>query len=222
MASSDPRPLRTLLLSLLLFLAMDTALFRSGLYARIQSPESTPGKFFFAVLYESRRSSDPTRDVLVLGNSKMVWGFSPSQHERAHPHDPLRYIHAASSAAQPKWWFYQLRAIDPRRDRYRAIVIPVNGYLLRPDADALELGTEYSSAQAIAPLLSASDWPAFLDSFTTEESRRKALRIALFAGHGYDVDVADMVLRPLRRIRLLEERERIGERWLHDSPSRGD
>ena len=221
MASSEARPLRTFLLSLLVFLALDAAAFRSGLYAHIVSPESTSGKFYWSIHYEQRRPSDPARDVLVLGNSKIERGLSVRQIEQEHLADGLHVIVGANPDAQMKWWYYQLRNIDPRQDRYRAIVIPVNGYLVRPEAETVKPFADYKSALAIAPFLSPKEWPDFLATFEDTATHAKAVLLTLFSARDYSADIADLFARPARRITKLNERAAIASRWLYDSDGIG-
>lgn len=227
MAHSGHRPLRNILLSLLAFLLLDAALFRSGLYAHVQSPYVVAGKFYWWAWYEKRRPADRGRDVLAIGNSKFENGFGVREHELAHPEDPLRFLNGGSPASELRWWYYMLRDVDPRQDRYRAIVIPLNGYLARPDTylpDAkltFSLIDEFTSALALAPFLGIADWPTLIASYDSPAQRLKVLRVALFASHAYAADVADLLMDPLERLFQLAARATIGARWMYNSHGEG-
>jgi hypothetical protein len=193
---------------LLVFFALDAAIFRSGLYARIQSPQSPVGKFFYGTFYEAQRPSDPTRDIIVFGNSKVENGFDVLRHEQSHPEDSFHWINGASSSSDMRWWYYKLRVIDPHRDRYRAVVIPLNGYLARPDA--FDLANDYSCAVALTPFLGLADWPIFWNSYDDPTQRQKAMLLSIFQSHAQSADIMDLLAHGPERIRRLLRRASLG------------
>lgn len=212
MASSErrTRPIRTVLLSLLVFFALDTALFRSGLYARILLPTSIPAKFVYAIASEAARVPDPARDVLLIGNSKIAVGFSVDDHAQ----DTLRYIVNGPPGTELRWWKYQLEMMDPRHDRYRAIVIPVYGYLARPelylyDSNGYSLTNEINGATALAPLLPLHEWAQFLQSYDDPAQRFRVLRMLLFSSNAYSSDISDLVFYPALRLQTLQARDAV-------------
>lgn len=208
-------PLGSLILAAALFFLLDSIIFRSGLYARIMSPDTTAGKFFHTVLYERYRASDPARDVLLLGNSKMEFAFSVKTFEEKFPASPIHLVLGAVAGSTEQWWFYMLRYLDPGRDRYAAVVIPISNYQIGPWREDFQ--GRFDTAQVIAPILSASQWPSFLKTYSLyPEIQTRAALLALLSSHVYALDVQDLLLRPKRRLDALKRRKRAGSRWLFD------
>jgi hypothetical protein len=208
------RPLLTIALSVLCFFALDNLLFRSGLYDLIVSPDTTGGKLVDMVRFNKELQTDPTRDVLLMGNSKTEWGFGTGDFAQIYPHATTRPIMGAVPASNVEWWFYQLRAQDPHHNRYAAIVIPLDGYKAAPLA--VDQQNRYDTAQVLAPIMRLRNWPDFLSYFNDPAIRARARVLAIFSSHAYSLDLQDLLLHPLARIRARRQRERVGPNWLHD------
>lgn len=203
MVSSErpPRPLRNALLALLTFFVLDAALFRSGLYAMVQAPQSPAGSFFYGVFFERHRAADPNRDIIVFGNSKIEVGFDALAHQQQHPEDSYRWFNGASSSSTMRWWYYKLQFIDPHRDRYKAVVIPINGYLVRPVAH--DPGDDFRLAVALNPLLNLDQWGSLISSIEDPDAQFKTELLAAFPSHGYASDIMDFISHaPIRIARV--------------------
>jgi hypothetical protein len=211
---SPLRVLRTILFSMVCFFVLDNLIFRSGLYARIISPDTIEGKLLDIVRFNQAVQANPARDVLIIGDSKIELGFSTGDFEQLYPNAEIHPLIGAVPASTLKWWYYQLRVQDPNHDRYRAIVIPLQGYKIAPLSDDQE--NQYGDAQNVAPIISLQDWPGFLSSFTDPAVRARALLLAIFSGHGYSLDLQDLLLHPIQRILRRIRRNRIGPNWLDD------
>jgi hypothetical protein len=208
------RALRTILFSVVCFFVLDNLIFRSGLYARIISPDSIAGKLLDIVRFNSAVQTNPARDVLMLGASKTEWGFGTGDFEQLYPNAEIHPLMGAVPASTLKWWYYQLRVQDPNHDRYRAIVLPLEGYKIAPLSEDQE--NQYSNAEILAPIISLQDWPGFLSSFTDPAVRARARLLAIFSSHTYWRDLQDLLLHPIQRILGRIHRNRIGPNWLHD------
>ena len=108
------------------FFAINLLLFATPLYRSIVAPDSTAGTFERTLGATDAAARDPTRDVLVLGDSRIYNGLHAATAERAAA--GLRFINAAVAGTTPRCWTVFVRAIDPRAARFRAIVIPVDTY----------------------------------------------------------------------------------------------
>ena len=156
-------PLLTIALSVLCFFVLDNLLFRSGLYDLIVSPITTGGKLVDMVRFNKAIQTDPTRDVLLMGNSRTEWGFGTGEFAQIYPHATIRPLMGAVPGSNVEWWFYQLRAQDPHHDRYAAIMIPLDGYRAAPLA--VDQQNRYDTAQVLAPIMHLRDWRDFLCAF---------------------------------------------------------
>jgi hypothetical protein len=210
-----PRPLRTVLLSIVLFLVIDTLVFRSGLYVHLcGSADSVSGKVFDIVHFNQVATSDASRDVLLIGNSRTEWGFGTDDFASFFPSARIRPIMGASPKSNEEWWYFELLAIDPHHTRYKGIVIPIAGYQISPWREDKQ--NTYYTAQAMAPIVGITQWPGFVMSFTGTDLRLRALTLALFSSHDYALDVQEMILEPINRIRWRDRRNALGQGWLHD------
>jgi hypothetical protein len=214
-----PRPVRTLLLSATLFLVLDTALFRSGLYVHLcGSPYSLSGIVSDIVHFNRVAASDAAHDVLLVGDSRTQWGFGTGDFENFFPNARIRPIMAASPGSSEEWWYYQLLAIDPHRNRYRAIVFPIAGYRINPWHSPWHEYKQdtYATAQALAPIIGLTEWPGFVMSFTDTDLRLRAVVLALFSSHDYLLDMEEFLTQPIWRMHWRAERNKIGQGWLRD------
>lgn len=116
----------TAAIALGLFLAADLALFWTPAYPALVDPDATTGSFDRVVARLRTYPADRSRDVLVLGDSRITAGLDPSAADRAA--GALRFLDGGVPGTTPRCWLYLARAVDPRADRFRAVVIPVDTY----------------------------------------------------------------------------------------------
>ena len=95
------------------------------------APSSTPPPAPEALNPRSRSfgafRADPGTDVLVLGDSRIYSGLDPAAAATAAGMH-LRFLNAGVPGTTPRCWPFFVRAIDPRADRFKAVVIPVDTY----------------------------------------------------------------------------------------------
>jgi hypothetical protein len=207
-------PLLNLALSILLFFALDAVIFRSGLYAKVVSPETTAGKLLYTASYERARPANPDRDVLLLGNSKMEFAFWVKHFEVVSPNSKLHFIQGAVSGSTEEWWHYMLQYLDPNRDRYAAIVIPISGYKIGPVEEDFQ--NRFENAQDLAPILRLPEWPDFLATYSDASLQRRAALLAAFSSHDYALDLQNLLLDPMSRWEKIAWRHQVGERWMYE------
>lgn len=218
MASSDrfhaKRPLALVVLTLVVFLVLDNGIFRSGLYANIESTKSVAGHFSAVAGWCLNAKPSPKRDVLVLGHSKVEAALSPRQFDEENPDSHLRLVMGSSGGTEEKMWFYFLKHVDPNRSRYAAIVIPLDTYITPPsgtDCDNL-----IADAQFLTPMLHPRDWSDFANSYTNPSVRQKVLLGMAASSHLYAVDLQDFILHPVERFRDVEFAKQSGPSYLYN------
>jgi alginate O-acetyltransferase complex protein AlgI len=116
-----------------LFALTNAVLFYAGAYQRVLDPTSSTATFDRAVDRMQAWPSDPSRDVLVMGDSRIYSGLVPGAASRAG--SPWRLLNAGVPGTTPRCWFYYLRAVDPGANRFRALVLPVDS--LTDDTSAI-------------------------------------------------------------------------------------
>ncbi len=112
--------------ALALFAIVDALAFHTGLYRQILDPSSSTGSFESAIAQSRAFASDPRRDVLVLGDSRIYSGLQPAIASAAA--GSLRLLNGGVPGTTPRCWPFFVRAIDPQSRRFRAVVIAVDTY----------------------------------------------------------------------------------------------
>jgi len=109
-----------------LFVLANVLLFATPFYRGLVAPDSRAGSFERVLADAQAAATDPRRDVLVLGDSRIYNGLDPLTAGRAAP--GLSFLDAAVPGTTPRCWSVFDRALDPRATRFRAVVIPVDTY----------------------------------------------------------------------------------------------
>jgi alginate O-acetyltransferase complex protein AlgI len=110
-----------------IFALVDVVAFRTPLYRSVLDPSSTTGSFEAAIAQFRAFPTQPSRDVLVLGDSRTYSGLDPAA-AAAGAGGKLRFLNAGVPGTTPRCWPFFVRAIDPEAHRYRAVVIPVDTF----------------------------------------------------------------------------------------------
>jgi len=100
--------------------------FVTPFYRSLLAPDSTAGSFERAIARVDASSGHPSRDVLVLGDSRVFNGFVATRGDSIAP--GLHFVNAAVAGTTPRCWSVFARVVDPQSRRYRAIVVPVDTY----------------------------------------------------------------------------------------------
>ena len=124
--------------AVLAFVAANFLLFGSSLYRPFLDPSSSVGSFELTVARLRQAGLDRRRDVLVLGDSRVLAGLDLPKADAAG--GSLRFVSAAVPGTTPRCWAFLVRAIDPASDRFRAVVIPVDTYADDDSASGSEDG----------------------------------------------------------------------------------
>jgi hypothetical protein len=112
-----------------LFALIDVLAFRTPLYRSVLDPASTTGSFESAITQFRDFPGRPSRDVLVLGDSRIYSGLDPQAAGAAA--GGLRFLNGGVPGTTPRCWPFFVRAIDPAATRFAAVVIPVGRHLRR-------------------------------------------------------------------------------------------
>jgi hypothetical protein len=169
--------------AVMLFAVVEAAVFHSGFYASFVKPDSSAGKVVSTIYNESKREIRSPKQVLTVGDSRM--SFRP---KAAHEHTAgsgYSFANIMVPGSTPRIWYYMLREADPARNRYSAIVIPIDDY---DDDDWEDLANRPADFHYLAPLLRLTDTFEFTFSFTKWPLRWEAFRTVLLRGWVYQQD----------------------------------
>ncbi|HEY1654154.1 MAG TPA: hypothetical protein VGF86_03465 [Candidatus Tumulicola sp.] len=188
----------------LAFVILDVLAFYVALYRPWLDPFSTTGAFESAIARLSELRSDPRSDVLVLGDSRIYSGLDPRIASAASG-GRLRFLDGSVPGTTPRCWFFYARVVDPKTDRFRAIVIPVDTY--RDDDSAI--GSRDGDRRAmdlhyIALRARPSDIPKLASSFGDWRARLNVGTDLILRGPELRDDVQAFAADPAARFRAIE------------------
>jgi hypothetical protein len=185
------------MVALAAFFAADSLLFRTGWYTSHLLPDSSAGTLESQLhwLQNTPRSGLP--EVLVVGDSRIAEGFSVRDADSAVDRR-LHFWNFGMPGTTPRVWYYALRAADPTRRRFAAIVMALDKY---SDADWFGLSEDRISDQNFVVMqLGLSDCADFAASLNAMALRQRALFGCLFRGVVLRPDVQDFLAHPKTRL----------------------
>lgn len=182
----------------LVLVAIDVAVFRSGLYDCWIEPASTAGSTIRATEVIERSVDPARRNILVLGNSQMGEGFSWQAADAAVQPGELHFVNGAIAGSTPRIWNYLLREIDPDADRFAAIVMMAD---YDPAASADDFTNRFSDISYLRTLLQLGDLADFPASFSMPDTVTRARRAILLPMQALHDDIAASLRAPWRRYR---------------------
>jgi hypothetical protein len=199
----EPTPLRRLVfalripaIALVAVLLWDAALFRSGVYMHWVEPASTAGATRTALMQIDQAYIPGRRNVLVLGNSQVGEALSPSIADKTTIGSDLHFVNGFIAGSDPRVWYHLLREVDPKADRYSAVVVAVH-YDLREISVSM---ADYSvDIGYVAPLIRLQDIGEFPASFDNPALRSQARRAILFPTQSLRRDIVAMLASPKGR-----------------------
>jgi hypothetical protein len=187
----------------------DALVFRSRFYTRVLDPHASTGDFEATLSMEAAREYW-ARGVLILGDSRMVQGFSARLANWLQLARGYQFSNVAIPATRERCWYYLLRDLDPDRTRYSVIVVPLESYDDR-DLHADDPADKTLDAYFLAVRLRLLDSPEFAASFRGTDQRMEAIRLGLIKGLVYRQDVHAFLEHPRQRIAEVRNFRRFGD-----------
>ena len=205
------RALFTLISTLLGFWAVEFALFHTGAYFLILRHDSSTGSVETFVRNELKRNRSAARQVITIGDSRM--GFLPRYANDLHT--GYQFASIALGGSTPRDWYYMLRGVDPKADRYAAIVIAMN------DFEDSEIEEDYSVRASdlyyLIGRLKYSDIRYFAKSYERDPALEwDAARGIILKGLIYKRDFQDFLLHPADRIAMAELARNSSSSWYYN------
>lgn len=193
-------------LSLLAFLAVEAALFRLPWYYRYVQPISSTGSVEYRLFWLLHAKPEPSGEVLVVGDSRIAEGFSAPKADASVESSGLHFWNIGLPQSTPRVWYYFLRDADPRRDRFREIVIALDHY---SDQDSYDSAPKRDiDTNLVIGRLRISDAWDFAASMGTPAMRRAVFPEAVFKGAVLRRDLQEFLTNvPLRLAEARDARE---------------
>ena len=192
------RALTFLLAPVIFFLLIDLVFFRSNFYTRFIEPESSEGTFEGAFEHEGTRPRVRDKEVIILGSSRIAEGFSAKRVNQLEPKNGYWFVNGAVSGAGARCMYYMVRDIDPRRNRYRALVMTIDDYT---DPDDLEdYADRVEDLYSVIARLGFGDVFPFMQSYTTRKAKWAVLSGGLLKSIVYQRDLQEFLDHPSDRL----------------------
>jgi hypothetical protein len=151
--------------------------------------------------------------VLVVGDSRIAEGFSVRVADSA-VNRRLHFWNFGMAGTTPRVWYYALRAADPTRRRFAAIVVELDKY---SDGDWFSASEDRISDQNFLVMqLGLSDCASFASSLNDVTLERHALLGCLFRGVVLRPDVQDFLAHPKARLVRASDWLNNGLRYITD------
>jgi hypothetical protein len=206
--------------SLLAYLALEFVLFHAGLYGWILEPDSSTAFIETLIRHENHRAIANPNQVIGVGHSRM--GFFPRYANELQPPLPYRFATISAGGSSPRVWYYMLRAVDPKVERFSAIIIPFEDY---EDADHVgDDADTMTDLNYLALRLGWSDLPEFSGSYHDPLRKSQAIRELLFKGTIFQRDFQEFLKNPGGRIKhviQIRTRDTFGDFYNYVGPSKG-
>lgn len=198
--------------ALLCFAALEAGIFRTPLYRSYVEPVSTTGWFEELISDEIRRPVDGSRQILVVGDSRM--GLRPRYANELANETRCTFASMSLGGTNARCWYYQVRATDPSARRYAAVVIPSVDY---DEPDEWDFpGDHEADLHYVIGRLGLADSYEFAMSYADPAVRWKVLRQSLLKSAVYRQDLLEFVKHPITRLTDVEAHYKNAGGWRYD------
>jgi len=208
MAPLRPRQSAFFAAVIILFL-IDTLIFRSGLYQGYIEPYSSVGMYWFRRNLAASKIRESNNLVALVGDSRIQEAFSSKIFDDLAQFRHYKAVNLAIPGTSLRVWYYLLKQVDPKRNAFRLIVIPMASY---SDTDESENYNERMyDVCFLSPFLSIPDSLDCLGTFSCTAVRANLLMGTILKAYALRLDVRDFLAHPLRRLRTVSDFKKQGE-----------
>jgi len=190
--------------AIFLFIVLDVLLFRTGFYYRYIKLESAAGIYQYRSKSGSALPNSLERQVAVLGDSRVAQGFSAKLFEAASQSKSTKAINFGMPGSTPRVWYYLLNQIDPRRDKFKVVLVPLTSYW-DFDESSFDNSTNRSLDLAfLSPFVSMEEATEIATTFTDAECQREAVVGSANRMFALRRDVRDFLINSKERLNNLK------------------
>lgn len=186
--------IRFFIFFILFVLLINLSLFNSKVYFKILQPKSSAGRTYFLSTTEKVRISNPLRDIIVLGDSRIEFGFSAEISNNTN--ENFNFINAGIAGTASRVWYYLLREIDPHADRYRAIILTFSSFSDRNTFNE----NNRDDTRYLIPLVGVYDIPGIALSYDSKIKKAENALSLLLKGFALKGDIIEFIQNPKKRI----------------------
>jgi hypothetical protein len=207
------------LATLLLFVVVEAAIFRTGWYIKYLEPQSSAGQLESYLYWLTKPDPVKVPEVMILGDSRMAEGFSAPLADKA-VQDKLHFWNFGIAGTTPRVWYYLLRDTDLSRRRFAAIVIAIDGYADEDHFDSTP--DRLIDLNFVVERLRWSDCWGFANSMVSLDRKAQAFTGCMFKGIPLRRDLQAFLLNREDRIKRSEDWRKNGVAYLNDYGGRAE
>ncbi len=210
---------RDLVLGVILFLALEAAVFRSGFYSKLLAPDSYAGHVHHFVEWTANHPpASGQREIALFGDSRVAEGFSAKIADEIYGGQGVDFRNFGTPGASLRVQYYLLREVDPQANRFDTIALGLDNY---DDLSTSEdLSDRALDLRFVTELLRYEDVVDFPPSFPSSHGRNDAAAACLLKGHGYKLDLQDFLLSPRRRLETVDSLRDSDFDWAYEYSGR--
>jgi hypothetical protein len=186
--------LARVLLSVVIFFAIELLVFHTNFYPYISDPDSMAGAMYSILWNEDHRVMSDHKQVLGIGDSRMCLRCKLANELTGET--GYEFANIAVAGTTPRCWYYMLNHEDPTARKYSAILIQIDDY---DDEDWEDLASRTLDIYYLLPILPLSDVFQFSWSFPHWGDRWEAFRGSLLRGWSYKRDFMDYLVHHRKR-----------------------
>jgi hypothetical protein len=191
----------------IVFMAIDSAVFRTGLYERIIKVGSAAGSYKYRRNFALIRMKFPFASIGVLGDSRIAEGFSARIFDEIEGKTNYRAINLAVPGSTLRVWYYLLSQIDPTHNGFDLIVVPMQTYSDRDDN--VDWSERKLDVQFIMPFLSDRERFDVLQTYG-DLTTKLEIGLEIFSRmYSQRLDLKEFLLDPQKRLAEV----RLGRSW---------
>ncbi|WP_155632807.1 hypothetical protein [Burkholderia cepacia] len=199
---------RKILVALAAVVIFDLIGFRSGLYASITTTESMQGFGIAMVRALEKLPPMPDSGVVLTGDSRISEGFSARLANDAVGSNKLTLMNAGIPGSDIRDWYYFLQAIDPDKDRFRAIVLTLPTFRAAPPVVS-RIDEPYHS-DFLVPTIGSKHYLDFAMSLHGWRERFDAIAQWGVDPLTYQADFGKLLSDPLARLANVRWKRKVG------------
>jgi hypothetical protein len=215
-----PHVARNLVLGVMLFLALEAAVFRTGFYPQALAPESYAGHVHHFVEWTANHPTSSECEIALFGDSRIAEGFSAKTADNLYPGQGIRFRNFGTPGASLRVQYYLLRQVDPRANRFSTIALALDNYDDLSQSE--DLSDRAMDLRFVTELLRYEDAVDFSSSFPSARCQIEAAATCLLKGHAYKLDLQDFLGAPIKRLDIVNSLRGSDFDWAYDYEGRSE
>lgn len=187
-----------LIVAFILLVAVNFVVFRALDYYHWVKPDSVMGTIVQTEGLVEHQIVPGKKNIIVIGDSRVSEGFSAVIANATSNRSDLNFIQAGMPGTEPRVWYYFLRKIDPKQQKFSAVVLMASHF--DDGHQPYDPAARVDDLTYLQPLATYKDAFRIASTFSGIEARIHAFATMLLPLTAARVDIQDFVLHSKKRI----------------------